>query len=307
MKRIILITLLLLPLITKAQATFAPAGSEWYHSQYYGAYHSYYAGDTVIDNIASRIIVRKALTRDPYYSQGLHVDDQSTIYVYSNADTVFIYNSYFHRFTPLYVFNVNDGDTIRLPIIPIDYGQLTLAYPDSTFKMVVDSVRNKLYDTAILKTIFVHAIGNPDSVYVLDYGLGYAARIGGLSTGLIPRGTPAAIPLTESLQPATGIKCYNDPTMSIKLVADICGIAPVGVPNIASAKEIELTPNPVSGMLTITCPQPITELRIYDAVGGEVHKYPSGDRKMNIDLAALPAGVYFAHINGTEVRKFIKE
>ncbi|MBS1585673.1 MAG: T9SS type A sorting domain-containing protein [Bacteroidetes bacterium] len=307
MKKIILATLLLLPLIANAQATFAPPGSEWYHSQQYGVFHCYYAGDTVINNIASRIIVRKALTRDPYYSQGLHVDDQSTIYVYNNTDTVFIYNRYFHRFTPLYVFNVNDGDTIRLPIIPIDYGQLTLAYPDSTFRIVVDSVRNKLYDTAMLKTVYVHAIGNPDSAYVLDYGVGYAATIGGLGTGLIPMGTPAAIPLTESLQPATGIKCYNDPTLSIKLVAGICGIPPVGIPTIASVKEVELTPNPVSGILTISCPQPITSLHIYDAMGREVYKGASADKKMHIDLTALPAGIYFAHINGTEVRRFIKE
>jgi len=307
MKKIILTALLLLPLITNAQTTFAPPGSEWYHSQYYGAYHCYYAGDTVINNVASRIIVRKALTRDPYYSQGLHVDDQSAIYVYNNTDTVFIYNRYVHRFTPLYIFNVNDGDTIRLPIIPIDYGQLTLSYQDSTFRLVVDSVRNKQYDTATLKTVYVRPIGNPDSEYVLDYGIGYAARIGGLSTGLIPLGSPAAIPLTESLQPATGLKCYNDPTLSIKLVADICGIPPVGIANVPATKELQLCPNPVSDILTVTSPQPIGDLRVYNAIGQELYKATSKDARLVIDLSILPAGIYFAQVNGTELRKFIKE
>ncbi len=307
MKKTILILLLSLPLFAGAQNTFAPPGSEWYHSQLFGVYHCYYAGDTVINNIASRIIIRKALTRDPYYSQGLHVDDQSTIYIYDNTDTVFIYNRFFHRFTPLYVFNVSDGDTIHLPIIPIDYGQLNIVYPDSTFKIVVDSVRNELYDTATLKTIYVHAIGNPDSGYVLDYGTGYAARIGGLSTGLIPTGSPAAIPLTESLQPATGLKCYNDPTTSIKLTMDICGIPAMAVPELSKTGQVKCSPNPTHDILHITMAGIIGDINITNTMGQCVYSRSFSSREAAINLAGLAPGIYYLRLDDGSVQKLIKE
>ncbi|OJW77779.1 MAG: hypothetical protein BGO69_02100 [Bacteroidetes bacterium 46-16] len=307
MKNTILALLLSLPLFAGAQSNFAPAGSEWYHSQQYGVYHSYYTGDTLIANTSCRKVLREALTKDPWYSQGLHVYDLPAIYLYNNTDTVFIYNKIFGRFTPLYVFNVNDGDTIHLPVIPVDIGMLLFPYPDSTFRMVVDSVRNELYDTTVLKTVFVHGIGDPDSVYVYNYGPGYAERIGGLGTGFLPTGSPAAIPLSDNLQPAGPIRCYNDPSTSIKLTQDICGIPPVGIAALSNKEKFSISPNPVHDILKLERAAAAGNISITNAIGQCVYNRQCSATVTQINLTGFAPGVYYLHLDGGTVRKFIKE
>lgn len=313
MKNTILILLLSLPFFAGAQTTFAPPGSEWYHNQLFGVYHCYYAGDTVINNIASRIIIRQALTRDPYYSQGLHVHDLTAIYVYNNTDTVFIYNRYFSRFTPLYIFNVNDDDTIHLPVIPLDAADLTFSYSDSTFSVYVDSVRMKLYDTTMLKTVYTHPLGNPDSNYVYRYcdyydtiGV-YAERIGGLKTGFIPTGLPAVQLLSESVQPAGYLRCYDDPSISIKLTTDICGIPPVAVPELSRKNKISLSPNPVHDILKLETAAAAGNISITNAIGQCVYNRQCSATVTQINLTGFAPGVYYLHLDGGTVRKFIKE
>ena len=87
-------------------------GGEWYHQMFYGAFHSYYNGDTVINGIHCRQVERKAIV-SAYWSvtTGISVRDLPTLYVYNNADTVFVYNQLFDWFTSLYLFNVHPGDS----------------------------------------------------------------------------------------------------------------------------------------------------------------------------------------------------
>ena len=179
------------------QTLFAPPGSEWYHDNDGGVFHSYYSGDTIILGITCRSVTRKAYT---YPTTPWKINDLPTLYFYNNSDTVFVYNYFFNRFTPLYVFNVHDGDTLTLPILPNDAEFLIWPFapphPDSFFSFIVDSVRLVLYDTATLKTIYTHSIGTGTS-FVYKYGydtLGkYIEKIGCISIGLIPRCSLMAI------------------------------------------------------------------------------------------------------------------
>jgi len=291
-----------------AQTTFAPAGSEWYHSMDVGVFHSYYASDTVIAGTPCRQIVRKAETQDPEYSMGLHVEDHATLYIYNTADTVFVYNTFFHRFTPLYVFNVSDGDTVRLPILPIDVDYLSFAMAgsvattDSTFSFRVDSVRMKLYDTAMLKTVYTTPLGNPDSNYVYHYGdtLGaYAEHIGSIYWGLMPRGEPAVNLADESVQYETGLRCYNDPTMSIKLVSGICGIPPTQV-TVLHTEPVSIFPNPAFEVLNITgiAPGINIHISITDMAGRVVTTQASNAANgvVSISVSALPTGIYILRL-----------
>ncbi|MFI5196395.1 MAG: T9SS type A sorting domain-containing protein [Chitinophagales bacterium] len=291
----------------QAQTTFAPTGSEWYHTMTYGVYHSYNAGDTVINGIACRKIVRNAETADPWYSEGLHVDNHTTLYVYSTTDTVFVYNTFFHRFTPLYVFNVNDGDTVRLPILPIDDGIITFITTDSTFTFHVDSVRMKLYDTAMLKTVFTHALGNRSTNYVYNYiwnvdsPAAYAERIGSVLFGPMPEGVPATHLTSESVQSEGPIRCYNDPTLSIKMVAGICGIPPVQVASVAK-ETLSVFPNPAGDLLNITNISPGMSVRIdiADMAGRTIARQVkvAVNGKIVIPVSGLSAGMYLLRLTG---------
>ena len=287
---------------SNAQTTFAPPGSEWYHSMddpFYGVFHSYYGGDTVIAGVACRKIVRDAETADPVYSSGLLVSNLNTLYVYNTPDTVFLYNGFFNRFTPLYVFNVNDGDTVRLPILPIDVNELIIVSADSTFSFRVDSVRMVEYDTAMLKTVYTHSIGAFSSTYVYNYNNNedsvgmYTERIGEANAGFLPSAAPAVNLLDDHYHVEGKLRCYNDPTLSIKMDTGICGIPPTAV-NVVQAIPISIFPNPAFDVLNITgiAAGNNEHVSIINMAGSVVLTQVCTARNNVLSVATLPAGMY---------------
>ena len=271
----------------------------------YGVYHCYNAGDTTISGIACRKIVRNALTEDPFYSMGLHVYDLAPLFVYNTADTVFVFDTIFHRFTPLYVFNVSDGDTVHLPIMQIDVDYLTFISTDSTFSFIVDSVRMKLYDTATLKTVYTHPLGNQDSVYVYNYGDAYtsgayAQTIGTLTAGILPRGYPSVNLADEHLEYADALRCYNDPSMSIKLTGGICGIPPTAVMPV-SLEHIAIFPNPASDLINITNLTPGATITLTDMSGRVVSDhFTSTTSSATVPVSDIPSGMYLLKITSSD-------
>ena len=294
--------------VSNAQTVFAPAGSEWYHTMHRGVFHSYNNGDTTIVGKPCRKIRRSA----QYVSYGPPVDDLTTLYVYNTADTVFVYNSYYSQFTPLYVFNVNDGDTVHLPILPDDIGMLTTSFADSTFSFRVDSVRMKLYDTAMLKTVFIHSLGDPFSNYIFNYGDtvdAYAERLGALDIALMPFGGPAVIPLTESAQLGGSIRCYHDPSISVKLVPQACDY-PLELMQ-AYGAPVSIFPNPATSEITVyTNASVYTSLTVTNVLGQEIvtETIAQGETRMGIDNFA--PGLYYISLKKASgemlTQKFVK-
>ena len=95
------------------RSNFAPLGATWHHSGFYGVYKSFVSKDTVFKGQACRKI-----EQDIYVNLGKFYPFLYTtrdLYIYDNDDTVFCYNDRIDRFTPLFVFNLNSGDTLRLP------------------------------------------------------------------------------------------------------------------------------------------------------------------------------------------------
>ncbi len=133
----------------KAQNTFAPVGAEWHHTQRFGTFHEYVLDEGMYYGKRCRRIVQKAYTDSFHYHIGVRIQDRDTLYVYNNEDTVFVYNQIFSKFTPLYIFNVNAGDTITTPVLEANGSFTNLG--DSTFSIVIDSVKMVLYDTTYLK------------------------------------------------------------------------------------------------------------------------------------------------------------
>jgi hypothetical protein len=80
------------------------------------------------------------------------------------------------------------------------------------------------------------------------------------------------------------------------------------VKNIDSKNGIvNLSPNPASTTLTITSPNKINTITITNLLGQTVYTHEYNADKIQVDVADLPGGMYLVKINGTEVRKFVKE
>jgi hypothetical protein len=60
-------------------------------------------------------------------------------------------------------------------------------------------------------------------------------------------------------------------------------------------------------MLLITAPTIITALAITNLIGQTISSHEYHAETVQVDVADLPPGVYFVKINGTEVRKFVKQ
>lgn len=74
-----------------------------------------------------------------------------------------------------------------------------------------------------------------------------------------------------------------------------------------SLPDISFYPNPATTSLTITSTNKISQLTITNLLGQTVYTHEYNTQKAEVNVADLPTGVYFIKINGSEVRKFVKE
>lgn len=68
-----------------------------------------------------------------------------------------------------------------------------------------------------------------------------------------------------------------------------------------------LHPNPVTNILTITASIQIEQVAISNMLGEVVYKNEPAAKEIHINTEHFAPGMYFARINGVEVRKFIKQ
>ncbi len=140
---------------TFSQGDFAPIGAEWHYS--YADLGLVNAGytleksikDTVINGTPCRQIETMRYSRNTLIANA-PVDTAGPFYkyYYSNPDTVFYYNTVFNTFLPLYIFNVNVGDTMVYHISYIDS-----QYPDSFFRLLVTNITDTTISGKTLRTI----------------------------------------------------------------------------------------------------------------------------------------------------------
>ena len=78
-------------------------------------------------------------------------------------------------------------------------------------------------------------------------------------------------------------------------------------PNLKQVCFLTLYPNPANTTLNITSSNIITDIVITNLLGQTVFVYLFNTEKVQINVADLPTGVYIIRINGSAVRKFVKE
>jgi hypothetical protein len=78
------------------------------------------------------------------------------------------------------------------------------------------------------------------------------------------------------------------------------------VPTIVASQVNSIYPNPVTDKLNITSNDIITSVSIISPAGRVYYAGDSNSNEVQLDVAALPAGIYFVKINGADVRRFVK-
>jgi len=91
---------------------------------------------------------------------------------------------------------------------------------------------------------------------------------------------------------------------SIEIEYPGCG---EGIDNINTNNSLGFYPNPTSTSLTITSPNKISQITITNLLGQMLFTHEYNTEQVQVDVADLPSGIYFVKINGTDVRKFVKE
>ena len=74
-----------------------------------------------------------------------------------------------------------------------------------------------------------------------------------------------------------------------------------------TSNEVNIFPNPAHDKLNIVSTGGINEVSVCDLLGQVFLTGNYSQDKLEIDVSALPAGLYFIKINGYETRKFVKE
>lgn len=79
------------------------------------------------------------------------------------------------------------------------------------------------------------------------------------------------------------------------------------VREIANQFQTNLYPNPAATSLTITSADNITTLSIINLLGQTLYTHKYNAPQVQVDLTDLLSGIYLVKVNGTEVRKFVKQ
>lgn len=231
------------------------------------------------------------------------------------------------KFTPLYVFNVQAGDTLHLPLPPLydcfDYGDL--AQTDSQFVSVVDSVVIKNWDNVPLKTVYTHPaerITNNIGYLSFSYGTsGYVQSLGSVETGLLPECLHCTGLLDAACQPMGALRCYHEAGsggLSVALVDTCNNNVKTGIRVTDVSANFKLYPNPVQQSLYISyehLQSPVSGIEIFDVLGRKVltRKLNNSEdgQLLKIDIPEWSPGIYLLKIKTTNgavsVRKFVKE
>ncbi|MCD6010958.1 MAG: hypothetical protein K0Q79_820 [Flavipsychrobacter sp.] len=82
---------------------------------------------------------------------------------------------------------------------------------------------------------------------------------------------------------------------------------PMAVADPAKPHNLLVSPNPAGDVLTVSCAEGLNSVIICNLTGHNLLSQSFTSRQADLDIAHLPAGVYFIKVNGSEVRRFVKQ
>lgn len=287
MKRRSFIVIMLLFMINIVRGQeFAQIGASWYYSSAdqgaapaEGAYIHFVS---VKDSLLKNKIVRK-IERTCYHYRG-SVSNLEPLFVYSLADTVFLYNPYKEYFDRLYVFNRNIGDTLTLdvPYTDDDYSSLE----KKTYRLVIDSIALETYNGKQIKkyrTIGLDGFQYWNGGWFMDY-------IGGLDW-LFPR--------KNLFSEADGpLRCYNDSNFTFSFSTIPCDYKLSSSLSKIAEEDVVVLLNPDGNYLKVNATLGVKQIKLFDQQGILRLKSPLAENNISI----LQPGVYLLKIELNDKR-----
>ena len=165
---------------------------------------------------------------------------------------------------------------------------------------------NDWYFTSITKDSFSLVVFNTDST-----GVGHCPPtddIFTLSNVVLTVVNDSGVLAATTFHSVAGVP----DTAVTQLYIDTCAgyfdpISPINVEYVQHANEqITLYPNPATSELNIVSTDEIRSITICNVLGKVVYSKQLNTFKATIDIAYLPAGVYFLRVNGRDVKRFVK-
>jgi len=317
-----------LGLTAQGQGTFAPLGAEWWlggqslsYTFWPGGFmggnhkwtdHMKSVADTTIDNINCRKLLVNRYKRMEANPDSTFIDESTDYFVYDNVDTVFIYNNYAGGFTPLYVFNAQEQDTICIPLLAQSFGRDHFCY-------VIDSIRTELFDTTHLRAFYTRVIGADTQLQSFNWGRArpdfthgepfwvnngrYVEKIGGFYesiTSLLPYSSHNNQYGGMGINlPSGSIKCYSDSSTNIVWTSGNCdAVELTSLQNVEDyTLDLKLYPNPAKDKVMFSTNNifnEATQITIFDISGRQVWStmLASNNKIWAINLPDLNKGMY---------------
>lgn len=300
-------TLLNCPFRAAAQADFAPIGAKWYYewmSQWVNPVTSDISltrgymlqesvSDTVIQGITARKLQQTVFARNPA-NNSIFSNPHGNIYIHTTNDTVFYYHSVLNRFVPLYIFNVQIGDTIVHSTAPEYYSA-----NDTIWKMKVDTVITESFNGQVVKS--VHTTG------VLGQGLalrGPHYQYFGQLEGRFAEYNWSYLP--EDNYELFALRCYQDATFDVHfgnatIACDSIPLLPLSLNDRKElSQKLSVYPNPATDEVIIALDGVMMQsVEVIDVLGRRVllQEYKAGTTHTKIDFAGINRGTYILSVN----------
>ncbi|MES2703620.1 MAG: T9SS type A sorting domain-containing protein [Bacteroidota bacterium] len=155
----------------------------------------------------------------------------------------------------------------------------------------------------ILETGVIRKINGDGVIYKIAGGYNvadYAAD--GAASGAARFDDPTAI----EFGPCDNLFIADNGNHRIREIVYATSCTTVGIADIINSEDLTLYPNPAQGQLTIAAPAAITHISITNTLGQVIYASQPSTKEVTVNIAALPAGVYFVRVNEGVVRRFVK-
>ncbi len=271
-------------IFSNTHAQFAPLGAKWHYSSSdngsapSGATYKLFESekDTVLAGVNCK---KLKITHFKYNGDTIF---PVPFFVYQSNDTVFYFNDVYSRFFPLYIFNVNVGDTLvyHTPYIPTNPA-------DTNLYVRVDSVTKFISGSDTLKHIWTSSILNT----VLFFDGGYIELLGCPNVMF----HQAGFTFPEADGP---MRCYEDSSIFIKKSSTNCDYRLTS--GISAEKEnssISVYLNPNNQIVQLkTSENASIHYNLFDANGKRIIQ-GNFNFETAIDLSRNTDGIYYLQLS----------
>lgn len=277
-----------LPIPTKGETIYPLYGNEWYYEIVNNDgsityQHLEIAADTTIHHKDVVIIIKT----NTLYDKGISYQEVTYDYIYQESNVVYWYNKSKDEFTVLYDFGAMTGDEWEIKV------------GDKTVLMHVDSVAFVDYEGEFYRKLMV--VSDQDGVFSGEILCGV-----GHTTSFFPDN------LMSKDYRMDGIRCFwNGKTLIQKWSDADCDEVyaqfHTGMVESDWAAGFQVYPNPTDGVIHIEMPNKdvsLSDYRITNVMGQILMTGCIEVENQNINISALPAGMYFITM-GDSVQKLI--